>query len=208
MAAGILTADALRSTYTVSNKLFTSDANTHIYKDAISLRGTIRCAKSAKKIGHFSRRFLQVGGTWHALHQEFYITDLSFKELGIARTFFGRSVGLYATHGVTKISLDAVRDGRYVWLKYGFKPERVALPIIHTAMRRAYKKASGKEFPEGMKLPRHGPRILNFRYKGVPVGKLAIDRVESLTLTLDLNALAVRAGLVSRLWLAPWDMFP
>lgn len=208
MASNILTADALRSTYTVSNRLFTSDAQVTVHKDAINLRGQVCCAKTGKQIGYFRRRFIESRGSWHAMHQDLYITDNNFKSRGIARTIFGRSARFYATHGVSKISLEAVRDGRYVWLKYGFKPERAALPIIHTEMRLAYRRASGKDFPEGTQLPRHGPRILGFKYRGISVGKLAVDRIESLTLTLDLKPIPVRAALISRGWLAPWHLFP
>lgn len=100
----------------------------------------------------------------------------------------------------------AVRDGRYVWLKYGFKPERAVLPILHSEIRRAYKKETGKDIPASVQLPRHGPKILRFKYGGIPAGKLAVDRTAEFVRTFDLMNLNVRAGLVSRGWFPLWRL--
>jgi hypothetical protein len=121
---------------------------------------------------------------------------------------FGRAVNYYAKHGVAKISLDAVRDGRFVWLAYGFKPEASMVRQVHLAIRRSYKKASrGKEIAANVTLPRSGIPILDYRYRGVPAGKLAVTQMDEITLTLDLTNMNVRLGLVGRGWLEPWRLW-
>jgi GNAT superfamily N-acetyltransferase len=134
-----LSADSFRNVYTVRTDLFTSDAVANDYTGSINLRGTLRSTTSGKQIGHFSRRFIEVKGSWHAVHQELFVTDDSYKRQGIARSMFSRAVRYYATSGVAKISMDAVQDGRYLWTAYGFGSEATSVSRIHQAMRRVYK---------------------------------------------------------------------
>jgi len=207
-APTIITADDLRTVYTVATPLFRSDASAFERGGGINVRGTIRCAQSARQIGYFNRRFLFTREQWHADHQEFFITDNAFKRHGIGRWMFGRAVNYYAKNGIAKISLDAVLDGRYMWLSYGFKPEPSMVRQVHVAIRRAYKKASrGKEISASVRLPTRGIPILDYRYRGIQAGKLAVDQMEAIPLTMDLTNLPVRLGLIGRGWLEPWRLW-
>lgn len=118
---------------------------------------------------------------------------------------FRKAIRHYVINRVSKISLDAVQDGRYMWLGYGFKPESTAVQTLHRAIKMAYRKESqGKDIPASIRLPTSGIGILDFRYRGIPAGKRAVNQLNEITLTLDLESTLVRLGLIGRGWLEPW----
>lgn len=190
----MIDADGLRLVYTVSHRLVCSDAAVVEVGRGLNVRGSLYCPKSSKAIGHFRRRIvLNDDGWWHANHQEFFVDDPAYRGRGIARLMYSRSVGYYATHRVSKISMDAVRDGRFVWTNYGFKPEKVMVTPLHTAMRRTYRKLSGKEIPGYVELPKNGPTILYYRYGGFNLGFKTLEGMNEIVLTLNLRSAVVRA---------------
>jgi hypothetical protein len=172
------------------------------------LDANLYCGESGAKIGFFRRRFFPEGdGLWHADHKEFFITHKDFKGIGIGRAFFRKAIQLYVPNKVKKVSLEAVQDGRFVWMHYGFKPEKPELRKLYGTFRTVYRQRTHSELPESLALPRNGPPLLYFRYRGVRVGALAMERTQEIVLTLDLKNPLVRLGFVGRGWIPPWYVF-
>jgi phage gp29-like protein/GNAT superfamily N-acetyltransferase len=110
----------------------------------IYVRGKIKNA-NGEEVGSFLRNISpdRAGGV-RVYHEEFFLDDAA-QNSGIGKHVFNSQIDAYQKHGISTVTLDADKVGKYVWSKAGFDWEKGTSERIRARLNDHLTKKFGKE---------------------------------------------------------------